>query len=42
VNVTVSIGVAALDPSIGTLEMLLKIADERMYFAKKTGRDRVA
>jgi two-component system cell cycle response regulator len=41
VRVSVSIGVAQLDPSAGDLEHLLADADARVYAAKSAGRDRV-
>jgi two-component system, cell cycle response regulator len=41
VRVSVSIGVAQLDPSDGDLERLLADADARVYAAKSAGRDRV-
>jgi len=41
VRVTVSIGVAALDHSDIGIEDLLRRADDALYSAKRTGRDRV-
>jgi diguanylate cyclase (GGDEF)-like protein len=41
VPVSVSIGVAQLDPSSGDLERLLADADARLYAAKSAGRNRV-
>jgi diguanylate cyclase (GGDEF)-like protein len=41
IPVTVSVGVAALDPSDETPEALLARADERLYEAKRAGRNRV-
>jgi diguanylate cyclase (GGDEF)-like protein len=40
---TISVGVAALDEcgDVGTMESLLLLADERLYRAKHTGRNRV-
>jgi diguanylate cyclase (GGDEF)-like protein len=38
---SVSIGVASLDPGIRTLAALFDLADQRLYQAKTTGRDRV-
>ena len=40
-NITLSMGVACLDSSNKTLENLYKAADERLYEAKESGRDRV-
>jgi diguanylate cyclase (GGDEF)-like protein/PAS domain S-box-containing protein len=40
-SVTVSLGVAGFDPSMATLEDLLKEADKALYEAKRSGRDRV-
>jgi two-component system cell cycle response regulator len=39
--VTISIGVACLADSTGSVDALLKQADERVYLAKQSGRDRV-
>jgi diguanylate cyclase (GGDEF)-like protein len=39
-TVTVSIGVAALDETTDRIERLLRCADEALYEAKRTGRDR--
>jgi diguanylate cyclase (GGDEF)-like protein/PAS domain S-box-containing protein len=41
VSVTMSIGVAEMDNSIGNLEKLLAAADKALYTAKKDGRNRV-
>ena len=41
VKVTVSIGVAAPDKSLASPEAVLKAADEFLYKAKKTGRNRI-
>ncbi|MGZ4611830.1 MAG: GGDEF domain-containing protein [Kineosporiaceae bacterium] len=41
VTVSVSIGVAQLEPRDGDLEQLLAAADARVYAAKNAGRDRV-
>ena len=40
-KVTVSVGVAA-SSGVPTLEDLVKLADQRLYLAKNTGRNRVA
>ncbi|MBI3517229.1 MAG: GGDEF domain-containing protein [Proteobacteria bacterium] len=40
-RVTVSIGVATLDPAMTTFKDLLKVADAALYAAKKSGRNRV-
>jgi diguanylate cyclase (GGDEF)-like protein len=42
IRVTVSIGVAELAPGDGAPDRLLARADERLYAAKRAGRDRVA
>ncbi|HSO26688.1 MAG TPA: sensor domain-containing diguanylate cyclase, partial [Anaerolineales bacterium] len=42
IRITVSIGVAALQPEIKTLGQLIKLADEAAYRAKQSGRNRVA
>lgn len=39
---TVSIGVAFAGPRVGTAELLLQAADQALYRAKRTGRNRVA
>lgn len=41
IPVTVSIGVAALEPEDGSLDELLSRADDALYEAKRTGRNRV-
>jgi diguanylate cyclase (GGDEF)-like protein len=41
-QVTVSVGVAALNDNIQTLEELIEAADEAMYRAKRAGKNRVA
>ena len=40
-NVTASIGAAQYDKGMGDTDNLLKIADDAMYLAKKSGRNRV-
>jgi diguanylate cyclase (GGDEF)-like protein len=40
VKVTVSVGVAALDPAGGEVTDLLAAADAALYFAKRTGRNK--
>jgi diguanylate cyclase (GGDEF)-like protein len=39
-RVTISVGIASLDPSYRP-EQVLKAADEALYEAKRTGRNRV-
>jgi diguanylate cyclase (GGDEF)-like protein len=41
VRITVSVGVAALDPAGGELTDLLAAADAALYYAKQTGRNKV-
>jgi len=41
VKVTISIGVAALDTEVRTMEQLMKAADQALYEAKHAGRNRV-
>ena len=41
IPVTVSLGVAEWTPNIREAEQLVKIADEKLYEAKRTGRNRV-
>lgn len=41
ISVTVSIGLAELDPSAQTLDSVLHAADEALYRAKQSGRNRV-
>ena len=40
-SVTLSIGVSGLSESNSTIDLLLQLADEALYTAKKTGRNRV-
>jgi diguanylate cyclase (GGDEF)-like protein len=40
-SVTMSLGVAAREPGIGSGEELMKASDEAVYLAKETGRNRV-
>lgn len=42
VSVTVSLGMATLDPEHQTLNMLVKSADDALYIAKLAGRDQVS
>lgn len=39
-RLTVSIGVAGKSPDVTTAEMLLQLADKRLYIAKESGRNR--
>ena len=41
IRVTVSMGVAGLDDDITTAEKLIALADERLYIAKNTGRNKI-
>jgi diguanylate cyclase len=41
IKVTISLGVSTLGPSTSTTDLLLKKADEGLYKAKNTGRNRV-
>jgi diguanylate cyclase (GGDEF)-like protein len=41
-QVTVSAGIATLSDEVQTLEELIEAADEAMYRAKRTGKNRVA
>ncbi len=41
-QVTVSVGVACLDPVQNTLEKLIEAADRGMYRAERAGKNRVA
>jgi diguanylate cyclase (GGDEF) domain len=40
-KLTVSIGVAGRDATMGSVEVLLKMADQALYTAKQAGRNRV-
>lgn len=42
IRITVSIGVAELSPGISSAEQLIKCADQALYYAKESGRNRVA
>ncbi len=41
IKLTISLGVAELDPSCDVIETLIDHADQAMYMAKRTGRNRV-
>jgi len=40
-RVTISLGVAQYDPTMDAPEALIQLADERLYDAKRSGRNRV-
>ena len=42
IDLTVSIGVAHADLGVGSMKALMKLADERLYQAKKNGRNCIA
>jgi diguanylate cyclase (GGDEF)-like protein len=42
IHVTVSIGVGAFDPNMGRPMDLIRVADEKLYEAKRAGRNRVS
>lgn len=42
ISLTISIGIAEFNKTNGTIETLYKQADEKLYFAKEHGRNRVA
>ena len=42
ISCTVSIGVAAMEPPLGTLDETIDLADEAVYRAKAAGRNQVA
>ncbi len=39
INLTISVGIARVEPEVASLTQLLKIADARLYQAKKAGRN---
>ena len=41
IHITVSIGVGGFDPNMGRPMDLIRVADERLYEAKRSGRNRV-
>jgi two-component system cell cycle response regulator len=41
-NVTVSVGVATLEPGVTDIDHLMRLADEAVYVSKQTGRNRVS
>ena len=41
IRVTVSVGVASLEPAVVSAAALVKVADDRLYEAKRQGRNRV-
>jgi diguanylate cyclase (GGDEF)-like protein len=41
VTVTISVGLAAMNPALGSADVALRRADEAMYRAKRDGRNRV-
>lgn len=40
-DITISIGVAGIDPENYNIDAAIKLADEAMYCAKKNGRNQV-
>jgi two-component system, cell cycle response regulator len=40
-NVTISLGVATMDPSVGDIDHLIRLADEAVYVSKSSGRNQV-
>lgn len=41
INLTISVGIACTGPEVASLHQLLKVADARLYQAKKAGRNRI-
>ena len=42
IQITISLGVATIEPGMTTIEMLIRRADQALYTAKSAGRNRVA